>query len=216
MKTEYKLTVLTAIFVGGLLGANTLGSKVITYFGMTVSVGILAYPLTFLVTDAVGEVFGKTKAKQIVYAALIAQVFVLLLTYLAIKLPPAERFTMNPEYVKVFNSSLRMIIASLTSFIISQTFDIWAFDWFKKKTKGKFLWLRNNASTMTSQAIDTLLFMFIAFYHITPKFTTPFILQLCLSYWLFKVAFAVADTPFVYMLVKWLKKNGDYKKLKQI
>ncbi len=208
MSQHYKLTLLTAIFVGGLLASNTLGSKVTTLFGIAVSVGIFAYPLTFMMTDAIAEVYGKKKAKQVVWAALIAQVLVLILTFISIKLPPAGRYHLNEQYVLVFSGSLRMIIASLIAFTVSQTYDIWAFEWFKKKTKGKMLWLRNNLSTMSSQAIDTLLFMFIAFYGINDKFTVSFILQLCLSYWLFKILFALLDTPFVYLLVKWLRQPG--------
>ncbi|PIZ94471.1 MAG: hypothetical protein COX81_03545 [Candidatus Magasanikbacteria bacterium CG_4_10_14_0_2_um_filter_37_12] len=209
MKQEFKLAILSAIFVAGLLTANLLGSKVTILFGIAVSVGIFAYPLTFLMTDAIAEVFGKKKAQQLVYAAFIAQVLVLILTYISIKLPPAGRYTLNTEYVAVFSSSLRMMVASLIAFFISQMHDVWAFEFWKTKTKGKYLWLRNNASTIVSQAIDTLLFMFIAFYHISEKFTTPFILQLCLSYWLFKVVFALLDTPLVYGLVRWLKKETD-------
>lgn len=207
MTTNFKLTLCTATFVGGYIAANTLGSKVTTLFGVAVSVGIFAYPLTFIVTDAVAEVFGKTKAKQIVWAALIAQVFVLLLTFISIKMPPASRYHLNEEYVKVFSGSLRMIIASLIAFVISQTHDIWAFEFWKKKTNGKLLWLRNNLSTFVSQAIDTLLFMFIAFYGINDKFTVTFILQLSLTYWLFKITFAAIDTPLVYLMVRWLKKG---------
>lgn len=206
-----KLTLLTAIFVGGLIAANTLGSKVTTLFGVAVSVGIFAYPLTFMMTDAIAEVYGKKKAKQIVWAALIAQTLVLFLTWISIKMPPASRYHLNEEYVKVFSGSLRMIIASLIAFIVSQTHDIWAFEWWKKKLHGKALWFRNNASTFVSQAIDTLLFMFIAFYGINDKFTVGFILHLCLTYWLFKIAFAALDTPFVYLLVKWLKKDASLK-----
>ncbi|PIT86529.1 MAG: transporter [Candidatus Magasanikbacteria bacterium CG10_big_fil_rev_8_21_14_0_10_43_6] len=208
MSQHFKLSILTGIFVAGLIAANLLGSKITILFGIAVSVGIFSYPLTFLITDAVGEVYGKQKAKQIVWAALIAQVLVLLLTYISIKLPAAERYTFNEEYVTVFSGSIRMIIASLIAFVVSQTYDIWAFDWWKKKTKGKYLWLRNNASTMVSQIIDTLLFMFIAFYGITEKFTVGFILELSLSFWLFKIVFALIDTPFVYLLVRWLKKPG--------
>lgn len=208
MNQHYKLTLVSSIFVAGLLSANLLGSKVTTIFGIAVSVGIFAYPLTFLMTDAIGEVYGKQKAKQVVWSALIAQILVLILVWVSIKLPPAGRYHLNTEYVAVFSGSLRMIIASLIAFIVSQTYDIWAFEWFKKKTKGKMLWLRNNLSTMSSQAIDTLLFMFIAFYGINDKFTVSFILHLCLSYWLFKILLAALDTPFVYLLVKWLRKPG--------
>ena len=208
MSQHFKLSILTGIFVAGLLAANLLGSKITILFGISVSVGIFAYPLTFLITDAIGEVYGKQKAKQVVWSALIAQILVLILTYISVKMPAAGRYAFNEEYVTVFNGSIRMIIASLIAFTVSQTYDIWAFDWWKKKTQGKYLWLRNNASTMISQIIDTLLFMFIAFYGISDKFTVGFILELSLSFWLFKIAFAIIDTPFAYLLVKWLKKPG--------
>jgi len=208
MNQNFKLTLLSAIFIAGLLAANLLGSKVTVLFGVAVSVGIFAYPLTFMMTDAIAEVYGKKKAKQLVWAALIAQVLVLVLTWISVKLPAAERYTFNEQYITIFSNSLRMMIASLIAFIVSQTHDIWAFEFWKNKTHGKALWIRNNASTIVSQAIDTLLFMFIAFYGISDKFTVGFILHLCLTYWLFKIVFAAIDTPFVYLLVKWLRKPG--------
>jgi len=207
MQNGQKYTIATAVFVAGYLASNILGTKITTILGVSVSVGIFAYPLTFMITDAVAEVYGKAKAKQIVWAAVLAQLFVLLLILISIKMPSSERYAMNTEYTKIFSSSIRMIIGSLVAFIVSQTYDIWAFDFWKKKTKGKYLWLRNNLSTFTSQAIDTLIFMFIAFYGITAKFDTAFILQLSLSYWLFKITFAAIDTPFVYLLVYWFKKD---------
>lgn len=208
MSRHFKLTLLSAIFVAGLLAANLLGSKVTTFLGIAVSVGILSYPLTFMVTDVIAEVYGREKAKQVVWAALTAQVLVLILVYVSVIAPPADRYDFNEEYTTVFSGSIRMIIASIIAFIASQTHDIWAFHFWKKKFAGKYLWLRNNASTIVSQAIDTLLFMFIAFYGITDKFTVGFILELSVSFWLFKIAFAILDTPFVYLAVKWLRKPG--------
>ena len=186
MRNGQKYTIATAIFVAGFLAANTLGTKITTILGVSVSVGIFAYPLTFMITDAVAEVYGKQKAKQIVWGALIAQLLVLLLILISIKMPPSERYTLNTEYTKIFSSSIRMIIASLIAFIVSQTYDIWAFDFWKRKTKGRFLWLRNNLSTFTSQAIDTLLFMFIAFYGITAKFDTAFGSWVFLCFYMFR------------------------------
>lgn len=208
MSQQFKLTILTSIFVAGLIGANLLGSKITTLFGVAISVGIFAYPLTFLITDAIGEVYGKKKAKHVVWAALIAQILILGLTFISITLPPAGRYPFNEQYVTIFSGSLRMIIASLIAFIVAQSFDIWSFEWWRKKTKGKYLWLRNNASTVASQMIDTLLFMFIAFYGISEKFTVGFILKLSITYWLFKILFALIDTPFVYAIVKWLQKSS--------
>ncbi len=209
MSKHFKLTLLSSIFVAGLLSANLLGSKVTTIFGITMSVGIFAYPLTFLMTDAIGEVYGKKKAMQVVYAALLAQILVLLLTWISVVLPPADRYAFNAEYTTIFGGSIRMIIASLIAFMAAQLHDVWAFEFWRKKTNGKHLWLRNNASTFVSQAIDTLLFMFIAFYGISDKFTVPFILELSLTYWGLKLVFAALDTPFVYALVNWLKTGTD-------
>ncbi|MBU0597072.1 queuosine precursor transporter [Patescibacteria group bacterium] len=209
MKKEFKFILLASIFIAGLLSANMLGTKITVLFGVAVSVGIFAYPLTFMITDVISEVFGKERAKQVVWSALIAQILVLLLIYISIKLPAADRYALNNEYVQVFSSSLRMIVASLIAFVVSQTHDIWAFNFWKIKTKGRYLWFRNNASTFVSQAIDTLLFMFIAFYGISDKFTVLFILQLSFSYWIFKIIFAVLDTPFIYLLVRWLRKDNS-------
>ncbi|OIO18874.1 MAG: hypothetical protein AUJ37_04595 [Candidatus Magasanikbacteria bacterium CG1_02_41_34] len=206
---HFKLTILSSIFIAGLISANLLGAKVTTLFGITMSVAIFSYPLTFLMTDVIAEVYGKKKAQQVVYAAFIAQILVLFLTWLSIVLPPATRYTTNDAYITVFQGSLRMIIASLVAFIFAQAHDIWAFEWWKKKTHGKHLWIRNNASTIVSQAIDTLLFMYIAFYHINDKFTAVFILHLSITYWLIKSLFALLDTPFAYALVKWLKHGKD-------
>lgn len=207
MTQDFKLTILTGIFIASLLSANLLGSKVTTIFGIAMSVGVFALPFTFLVTDAVGEVFGRKKAQNIVHAAVIAQVLVLILTVISIKAVPANRFTYNEEYRLVFENSIRVMIASLIAFLVSQTHDVWAFDFWKKKTHGKMLWLRNNASTFVSQAIDTLLFMFIAFYGINERFTVAFIFQLSVTYWIIKLVFALIDTPFVYAIVNWLKKE---------
>lgn len=206
MTKEFKFTLLSSMFIAGYIGANLLGSKVAQVGTLAVSVGIFAYPLTFLMTDVIAEVWGKKKSKQVMYAALVAQIFILGLTFIAIALPPAGRYTLNNEYTAVFQGSIRMIVASLIAFLLAQTHDIWAFEFWKKKTKGKMLWLRNNLSTMVSQGIDTIVFMFIAFYGINDKFTAAFIMQLVFTYWLFKVVIAAIDTPFVYALVKWAKK----------
>ncbi len=205
ISTSQKISLLSAIFVASLIAANLMGAKITTLFGISVSVGIFVFPLTFLITDAIEEVFGKAKAKELMYGALIAQVIILFFVVLAVKLPPETRFEFNEGYVQIFNNSIRIIIASLIAFFISQTHDIWAFGFWRKQTQGKYLWLRNNLSTFVSQFVDSTLFMFIAFYQITPKFDVPFIFSLIIPFWIFKIVFALVDTPFVYGLVYWLR-----------
>jgi len=205
LSQETKTDILIALFIGALVAANLLGSKITTLFGIAVSVGIFAFPITFLVTDIIEEVHGKEKTKNLVIGGVITLVFLFILVLISTALPPAGRYDNNEAYLSVFGSSLRIIVASLIAFTLSQTHDIWAFNFWKEKTKGKYLWLRNNASTWVSQFIDSTIFMFIAFYLVTPKFDVPFLFSLIIPYWLFKVAFAALDTPLVYLGVKWLK-----------
>lgn len=202
---EYKINLLLGLFVTMLILMNVLGTKVITLLGVSTSVAIFLYPISFLITDIIEEVFGPRLARQFVIVGVGAIVLTALLSALFVVLPPAERYTSNEAYTTVFTQSLRFGIASVVAFTVAQFHDVWAFNFWKNKTHGRFLWLRNNLSTMISQAIDTLLFMFIAFYQVAPKFTVLFILTIALPYYLLKIAMAVLDTPFVYLGTRWLK-----------
>ena len=205
LKQEQKVQILLGIFVSAIVSANLLGTKIFEIFGVVASVGIFMYPITFLVTDVVEDVFGKERVKGFVLVGFISVVLVMLFTTLSVLLPPASRYPFNEQYLTVFSPSIRIMIASLVAFLIAQYHDIWAFNFWKRKTKGRFLWLRNNASTIVSQFIDTTLFMFIAFYMVTPKYTVDFIFALIIPYYLLKVFIALCDTPFVYLGVWWLK-----------
>ena len=208
MNQQTKLQLLLGLFVGLLVAMNLLGGKIIELPLITTSVGIFMAPLTFLITDVVEEVYGRKVTGGFLLAGVVTLIIVLAYTAIFVQLDPAERFTYDTEYKLVFGNSLRMMIASVVAFVLAQVHDIWAFNFWKTKTHGKFLWLRNNLSTMVSQAIDTLVFMFIAFYHIAPKFDAAFILQLAIPYYLLKIFFAALDTPFVYLGVRWLR-NGS-------
>lgn len=205
---EIKTSILLAVFIAALVLANVIGSKVTTIFGVVASVGIFAYPITFLITDAVEEVRGRKVTAVFIYAGFVALIVSIILVWIGLKMPPAVFYRNNEAYSSVFSNSIRIIIASIVAFLISQTHDIWAFNFWKKKTHGKFLWLRNNLSTVASQFIDTSLFTFIAFYHMAPEFTFARILQMIIPYWLLKVGFALLDTPFVYVIVKWLRPHA--------
>jgi queuosine precursor transporter len=200
-----KLNILFGLFVGLLIGMNLLGGKIIGLFGISTSVAIFLVPFTFLITDIVSEVKGERIARQFLLAGVLAIVMILVFTSIFVLLEPHDRYPYNEEYRTIFGASLRIMVASIVALVISQFHDIWAFSFWKRKTQGRFLWLRNNASTMVSQAIDTLLFMFIAFWHVAPQFDALFILQLALPYYLFKIGFAIVDTPLVYLGVRFLR-----------
>ncbi|HKJ84873.1 MAG TPA: queuosine precursor transporter [Spirochaetia bacterium] len=206
---------LASIFTGAIVAANLMGTKVIPFFTIagfefTGSVGIFLFPLTFLITDIVAEVYGPRATRTIVTGTLIVVALVLGVTALATVIPPAGRFAgQNEAYVSIFRSSLRLMVASIIAFTMSQYHDVWAFDFWKKRTKGRFLWLRNNASTMVSQLIDTVIFMLVAFWGTNERFTLAFVLgSMVPPYYAIKVLAAFLDTPFVYLGVRILRKSG--------
>lgn len=204
---ELKTNILLGIFVGSLIAANLIGLKIAEFGIFQASVGILLFPILFLVTDIIEEVHGKKKAQEFVLIGFVTLIIVLIITVIAVILPFAERSLVKEEYTTIFSTTIRIFIASITAFLIAQIHDVWAFNFWKKKTKGKYLWLRNNLSTIVSQFLDTTIFMFIAFYNISPNFNVEYVFTLIIPYWLVKVLFALFDTPFCYLGVKWLSKS---------
>jgi len=201
-----KTNILLGLFVGSLIAANLMGLKVANFGIFEASVGILLFPILFLVTDIVEEVHGKKKTQEFVIIGFITLIIVLVVLVIAVMIPTASRsFVSHEEYAAIFGTTVRIFIASITAFFFAQMHDIWAFNFWKQKTKGRFLWLRNNLSTIVSQFIDTTLFMFIAFYAINDTFTVGYVFTLILPYWLVKVLFALLDTPLCYLGVRWLK-----------
>jgi len=209
LNIEQKKQILLAIFIGSLVLVNTIGSKITSILGVRVSVGIFFLPVLFVITDIIGEVFGKKEGLFFVKIAIGYLIAMLALVFLCIKIKPDVSYKFQTEYEVIFSSSLRMTFASIISFIISQNFDVLAFDFLKKITSGKMLWLRNNVSTILSQFIDTTIFMFVAFYHMTPTFTFSYTFSLILPYWIFKIILALLDTPICYLGVKWFAKIQD-------
>ena len=203
---ENKSNILLGLYISCVIAANLLGSKITELFGIRTSVAIFVFPLTLLITDIVGEVLGKPKANSIVYTGLIVQIFVLFIILISLAAPPNATWNNQAAYESVFGVSARIILASLAAFLLSQFHDVWSFHFWREKTKGKYLWFRNNASTIVSQLIDTSVFMFLAFYMAAPKYTADFIISLIIPYWLLKVFFAVIETPLCYLGVRWLKK----------
>ncbi len=172
-----------------------------------VSVGILTVPLMFLITDIIEEVHGKKKAYEFIIIGVLTLLLVLVITSISVALPAGARSIDDATYASIFGVAIRITIASIIAFVIAQVHDMWSFAFWRKKTEGRFLWLRNNFSTIVSQLIDSTVFMFIAFYKTTPMWDAVFVISLIIPYWIFKILFAVLDTPLAYLGVWWMKKE---------
>ncbi len=186
--------------MGLLTIANVIAFKVIDIGGIFAPAAVLAYALTFLISDVLAEVYGKKKVKQVIMTGFITQIITLVLVRIAVWWPPAPFFEFQEEFVLVMGANLRIIIASMAAYLVSQYHDVWAFHFWKEKTKGRHLWLRNNLSTWGSQLMDTIIFITVAFYGVMP------LLPLIMGQYLVKIAIATIDTPLAYLLVGYIKR----------
>jgi len=200
-----KRDIIYALYITFMVLVNTIGSKIISLAGVRVSVGIFFMPILFVATDIVGEVYGEKEVKTFVNISIVMLVIMLAMTRLCIAIAPNANWPYQNEYSIIFGSSLRMTIASIVGFAVSQKLDVVLFAAIRRITGEKHLWIRNNVATIICQFLDTVIFDFIAFWHLTPDYTVSFLFTLIIPYWLFKVLFALLDTPICYLGVRWLK-----------
>ncbi|MCF8258989.1 MAG: queuosine precursor transporter [Flavobacteriales bacterium] len=202
-EAEYLYLMLAGIFIASLVSCNLIFQKFFHWnaFGLhtfELSVGILPYPLTFLITDIISEIYGKNRANAVVTAGLVASVFVLGVVSLADVAPATDWSPVsNATFSKVFGLTGVSVGASMTAYLLAQYIDIRIFHFWKTVTKGKHLWLRNNFSTMSSQLVDTaaVLILLCSLGAIEWAMFWP----LFASGYLFKAIVAALDTPFLYL-----------------
>ncbi|MEO0509823.1 MAG: queuosine precursor transporter [Verrucomicrobiota bacterium] len=205
---EYKYHILLGLYVGfwGILQSITvklvpLDMSMIGLGMLAFSYGSFAHAFTFPCTDAVAEVWGAKRARLMVYLGTAVYIIATVLIYIATLLPPAEGWPHNEAYVSLFAAAPRIVIGSIIATLFAQLWDIYVFEWVKRRTGPKLLWLRNNASTLGSQFFDTIIFYTIAFYGIIPN---DVLHKVILGSYLLKLVVAVIDTPVVYLVVYWL------------
>jgi len=178
-------------------------------------VGLLPYPITFLITDLISEIYGKKKANQVVTAGIFASFFSLLIVYVSAAVPATSWSGVNDSmFNTVFGNTVLAVFASMMAYLFAQYVDIHVYHFWKKLTKGKHLWLRNNFSTFTSQIIDTgtVLLLLCSFNIIAwDKF-----LGLLVSGIIFKIIIAALDTPLLYAGVYIFRKRFKLQQAEEI
>ncbi|MBI9009783.1 MAG: queuosine precursor transporter [Tenericutes bacterium] len=180
--------------------ANIQVIKIIPLFGLEASLGNIMYGTIFLGTDVLNEVFSKKDAKKAVYLGFVVMLSTLVIMQMALWFTPDTSDFGDTALQTIFGFMPRVVLGSLTAFIVSQLLDVNIFQWIKSKLpQDKFLWIRNNGSTMISQLIDTLIFVPIAFLGAVPK---DVLLGILISTYVIKLIVAVLDTPFIYLIKK--------------
>ena len=203
--------ILAGIFIASLITCNLIANKFVTvnlgFKVFIVSAGILPYPLTFLVTDLISEIYGQKKANLIVFSGFVASIFVLSFLWLGAQFNSIPNSIVDDfTYNAVFQNAWRLITASMVAYLIAQFIDVRVFHFWKKLTNGKHLWLRNNGSTIASQLIDTTLVISILFVGV---WDTNQILSAIIDGWIFKMLMAFLDTPIIYAVIYFLKGKID-------
>ena len=219
--------ILMSIFVVMLVLTNIIGTKIFLLFpkvlpnglfGVPISLtaGIITYPITFLVTDVTSEIFGKKRASLMVLTGFFCSILTLIIINIVLKLYPSDVWLSGSSYENLsememaFNTVFTLpgilIFASMSAYLIAQLIDIRIFHFIKKITNSKFLWLRNNLSTMVSQLIDTIIVNSI-FLGYGMGLDSNIIIQIIIANYLVKLFFAAVDTPLVYFFVHIINKK---------
>ena len=213
MKSQAKslFLILSGLFIAALVCCNLIFQKFFIWspFGIytfEISAGIIPYPITFLVTDIISEIYGRKKANSVVLSGLFASIFVLGIVMVANNVQATEWSPVNDTtFSNVFGLTGIAVGASMLAYLLAQFIDIRVFHFWKKLTNGKHLWLRNNASTFSSQLVDTatvLLLLCFAGGIAWDKFWV-----LLLNGFLFKVIMALIDTPILYLVINLIRKR---------
>ncbi len=190
--------------------SNIIASKIVFLdtgvLEVTIPAAVFVFPVTFLVTDTINEIWGKQKAREIIWIGFIMNLVMVIFLYLGQLLPPAPFWEGQEAYEKILGAVPRMVAASMAAYIFSQLHDVWAFHYWKRFTRGRHLWLRNNLSTISSQLIDTVIFITIAFAFVEPWSE---VMMLIIYQYLVKLIIAAVDTPLCYLLVGWIRKREE-------
>lgn len=192
------------VVVAGIL-ANLQVNKTITLFGFDLAMGNVMFASSFLATDMLSEIYSKKTAKKAVIAGVSALVFFICFMQLTLAFVPSEFDVMNPAMSELFQMSVRTTLASVAMYALANISDVYLFDFLKKKTNGKMLWLRNNVSTIVCNGLENFGFVFLAFYGVLD---TEALLPIALTATAVETAIALIDTPFLY-IAKRIKTKGE-------
>lgn len=189
-------TGLFGLVVFNLILCNIQVLKTVELFGFTATLGNVLYASVFLSTDILSEKYGRKAAHKAVLLGFTTLVMTTVYMQIALLFTPAPGDFAQPSLETLFGFLPRVALGSLCAYLVSQFHDVWAFHFLKERTGGRHLWLRNNASTLVSQLLDSSIFCLIAFWG---QFETPVFLEILGTTYVFKLFVAIADTPFIYL-----------------
>ena len=206
---DYKLILIClTLYITSLFAANTLGVKLMPFFfGTHLSVAVFSFPIVFIMTDVIGEVYGKRMANNFVIAGIISILLFLFYSFISSAMPwSAGGEWVKAGYNQIFGLSARFSIASVVAFVFAEYQDVISFFFLKKRLGDKYFWLRSNLSNVWSQFFDSSIFLLIAYFGILPIKT---IFLIIIPWWIYKVVMGIFYTPLSYLGIHLLKSYGN-------
>jgi len=196
------LPILFGLFASAVVMTNAVSANIIQVGPLVLVAGALLYPVTFLVTDILSEVYGKRVATVAVWTGFAAQVLAVVFVQVAAMFPSMDE-AMRDHWTAVFLPMARIAVASMAAYLVAQLLDVRTFHLVRGLTGGRWLWLRNNISTITSQAFDSVVFVVVGFAGVLP---TEVLLSMIGGQYIAKVILAAADTPLCYLGVSLVRR----------
>ncbi|OGK96573.1 MAG: transporter [Candidatus Rokubacteria bacterium RIFCSPHIGHO2_12_FULL_73_22] len=199
---SWRFVTLAALFVACLLTANTMASKLIVLGGVVLSAAIVIFPLSYVLGDVLTEVWGYGAARRVIWLGFACNALMVAALWLGGALPPAPFWKGQAAYEDVLGATPRILLASFLGYLAGEFANAYVLARLKILTRGRWLWTRTIGSTLVGQALDTVVFVTLAFARTVPP---PALLAIIAGQWAVKVAYEAAATPLTYAAVGWLK-----------
>jgi uncharacterized integral membrane protein (TIGR00697 family) len=205
-----KILICLTLYITSLFAANTLGLKNMPFiFGTHLSVAVFSFPIVFIMTDVIGEVYGKKMANNFVIAGILSILVFLFYSFVSGIVPwdHASLWALD-SYNTIFGLSARFSIASIVAFIIGEYQDVLSFFFLTKQIGDKKFWLRSNLSNLWSQLFDSSIFILVAFVG-TGRYSPHDMLLMIIAWWIYKVFMGFLFTPLSYLGIHILRNYGN-------
>jgi uncharacterized integral membrane protein (TIGR00697 family) len=199
---SWRFVVVAALFVTCLLTANTIAPKLVTVWGAVVSVAVIVFPLSYVVGDVLTEVWGYAAARRVIWLGFACNAVMVLAIWIGGQIPPAPFWTGQAAYDAILGHTPRILGASFVAYLAGEFANAFVLAKLKILTEGRHLWLRTIGSTVAGQALDTAVFVSLAFVGTVPG---PVLVGIVAGQWAVKVGYEALATPLTYAVVGWLK-----------
>jgi queuosine precursor transporter len=193
-----------SIFITCLITANIIAVKLVDIAGLIVPAAIIIFPVSYIVGDILTEVYGYRRARRVIWLGFICNLLAVVAIVIGQALPAAGFWDAQAAYERILGYTPRLLIASFVAFLVGEFANAYVLSRMKVATRGRWLWARTIGSTIVGEGLDSVIFIFIAFWGTSPESA---LFSAMLTQWLFKVGYETIATPITYLVVNFIKRR---------